>query len=157
SGRRDSEASFKPPKGDCHSRTTKTNEDDASEKRLNAKRYQTSIGDLRALTSSEQGLRESEALLSAVMRQLPAGLGVMDMEGHWIISNAIMNQFVPPSIPLVTSEREDRWHAYDKHGQRIPPDNWPSRRALRGEAVDGVEMIFTDDDGHDRLVRVSAA
>jgi PAS domain S-box-containing protein len=154
---RDFKASFKPGQSDCNLATLGTNKDGASKKKFNAMRYQTSIVDLTELKRSEQTLRESEALLSAVMKQLPVGLGVMDIQGRWIISNAIMNQFVPKGISSVISERANRWRAYDEHGRQIPRDEWPSQRALRGEVVDGLEMIFTDDDGRDRLVRVSTA
>jgi PAS domain S-box-containing protein len=106
---------------------------------------------------AEQAFRESEALLSAVMKQLPVGLGVMDISGRWIISNALMDRFVPEGFPSVISERRNRWRIYDEHGNRIPPKNWPNQRALRGEVVTGQEATFTDDDGREDWMLVSTA
>jgi PAS domain S-box-containing protein len=105
----------------------------------------------------EDALRQTEARLTAVLRQLPVGLGVMDLDGRWTLSNAIMDEFVPKAIPSVLPERTARWHAYDKHGHQILPENWPGQRALRGEVTPGLEMIFTADNGTDRWTRVSAA
>jgi PAS domain-containing protein len=53
----------------------------------------------------EDALRQTEARLTAVLRQLPVGLGVMDLDGRWTLSNAIMDEFVPKAIPSVLPER----------------------------------------------------
>jgi PAS domain S-box-containing protein len=107
---------------------------------------------------ADAALRKNEALLSAVLKQLPVGLGVMETTGHWIVSNALMDQFVPQGVLSLRHERLGRWRTYDPTGQIIPSEDWPSQRALRGEIVSpGLEMIFTDDDGQERWVRVSAA
>src|SRR4051812_48813973 len=54
--------------------------------------------DFSARKEAEQKLRDSEALLSAVVRQLPVGVGVMDPTGKWIACNAFMDEFVPQGI-----------------------------------------------------------
>jgi PAS domain-containing protein len=102
-------------------------------------------------------MRQNESLLSAVIEQLPVGLGLMDANGQWIVRNATMDQFLPNGIPSLTPEFKNRWRGYDGEGNPVPPRDWPSQRALRGEVVTGAEMIFTDDDGDDRWIRVSAA
>ncbi|MFN7948819.1 MAG: PAS domain S-box protein [Blastocatellia bacterium] len=106
---------------------------------------------------AQAALRESEAMLSAVLRQLPVGLGVMDASGRWMISNEIMEEFVPQAIPSTLPERLKRWRAYEADGTPIPPENWPGARALRGEVVAGLEMIHTAEDGRERWMRVSTA
>jgi PAS domain S-box-containing protein len=112
----------------------------------------------KEIEQSRDALRESEALLSAVLKQLPVGLGVMDTNGQWIISNALMDKFVPNGIPSTRPERIGKWRVYDVDRKAIPPENWPGKRALGGDIVSpGLEMVFTDDDGHDRWMRVSAA
>jgi PAS domain S-box-containing protein len=112
----------------------------------------------KQIEKSHDALRESEALLSTVLKQLPVGLGVMDMTGRWLMSNAIMQHFVPKGIPSTVPERMTRWRAYDAQGKEIPPENWPGKRALRGETVSpGLEMLFHGDDDRERWMRVSTA
>lgn len=51
-----------------------------------------------------------------------------------------------------------RWKGWDDKGQPIAPENWPGKRALRGEVVmPGLEMLHTDDDGREWWMRVSCA
>src|SRR6185436_3339011 len=44
-------------------------------------------------------LRHSEARLSALLEQLPVGIGLTDNEGRFLLSNAILNSFVGDTIP----------------------------------------------------------
>lgn len=107
---------------------------------------------------AERALRESEALLSAVLQQLPVGLGVMDPSGRWLLSNAIMDAFVPHAIPSAMDERRGRWRATDQAGRPLAPSEWPGQRALRGEVLHpGLEMAFEEASGRERWLRVSAA
>ncbi len=107
---------------------------------------------------AEKALRESEALLASVLRQLPVGLGVTDPAGKWIVSNALMDEVAPCGLPSTLPEQANRWRAYDANGQVVAPENWPGRRALRGEIVSpGVEALFTGADGRERWLRVGAA
>jgi PAS domain S-box-containing protein len=112
----------------------------------------------KEIERSRDALRESEALLSAVLKQLPVGLGVMDTTGKWIVSNATMQEFIPKAIPSTLPDQMKRWRAWDAEGNEIPPENWPGKRALRGETVSpGLEMLFTAQDGRERWTRVSSA
>ncbi|MEW6158887.1 MAG: PAS domain S-box protein, partial [Verrucomicrobiota bacterium] len=117
-----------------------------------------SILDITERKEAEQALRKSEALLSAVLRQLPLGLGVMDKNGQWLVCNAVMERFVPRGIPSTQPERISRWRAFDAEGKLVPKEDWPGQRALRGEIVSpGLEMVFTDDQGQEHWMRVGAA
>lgn len=89
----------------------------------------------KALAADEERLRERERRLNAVLHQLPAGVGVMDPYGRWVLSNPIMDALVPKAIPSTLPERVGRWRAFDDAKQPIPPENWPGKRALRGEPV----------------------
>jgi two-component system CheB/CheR fusion protein len=111
----------------------------------------------RKQKQAEDGLRESEGLLSAVMQQLPVGLGLMDTKGQWVVSNPLMEMFVPDGTPAALPEGIRRWRAYDSDHELIPPDNWPGQSALRGKTVQETEMLFIDDDSRERWMRVSAA
>jgi PAS domain S-box-containing protein len=107
--------------------------------------------------SAERALRESQGLLSAVTTQLPIGLGVMNKKGEWIVRNTLMERFAPNATPSVSAKQRSRWRILDKTGKPGPVRDWPSQRALRGQVVPGLEMLFTDDDGRQRWMRVSSA
>jgi PAS domain S-box-containing protein len=112
----------------------------------------------RMRREAQAALRESEARLSAVLQQLPVGLGVTDRNGRLTMSNAIMRAFAPENIPSRDPRQMSRWRAFDEAGNPIPPDEWPSARALRGQTISpGMEMIYTADDGGEIWTRVSSA
>ncbi|MEJ2208810.1 MAG: PAS domain S-box protein [Anaerolineae bacterium] len=103
-------------------------------------------------------LQESEARLLAILRQLPVGVGVLDRDGHFILSNAIMRSYVSEDImPARDPQQWHRWSATDDQGRALPPEVWPGARALRGEIVSpGIEFQYTAHDGKERWTLVSA-
>ncbi len=111
----------------------------------------------RMQKQAEDALRESEGLLSAVMQQLPVGLGLMNTSGQWIVSNPLMEKLVPEGIPSSVPQEISRWSAFDSDHKPIPPENWPGQSALRGQTVHQTEMLFIDGDNRERWMRVSAA
>lgn len=112
--------------------------------------------DITERKNAEQALRESQTLLSAMMSQLPVGLGVLDLNGKWIVSNALMETHAPKGAPWHVADIAKQWRVWDAEGNPVQPENWPSRQALRGKTV-SMETLFTDDKGQERWVRISAA
>jgi CheY-like chemotaxis protein len=103
-------------------------------------------------------LRANERRLRAILDQLPVGVGVCDASGAWMLANALMERCSPCTVPSARSEQAARWRGWDEHGEPVPPENWPARRALRGEmVVPGTEMQYMSEDGEERWMRVSAA
>ena len=90
--------------------------------------------DITAHKQTEQALQASERRLRSIMDQLPAGVGIMDKTGAWLLTNAQMEKLSPSALPGQTAEgvTDPTW---DEHGIPILPEQWPSRRALRGETV----------------------
>jgi signal transduction histidine kinase len=112
----------------------------------------------RQRARATEALRASEMRLRTVIDQLPAGVGVMDRNGTWTLSNSVMQRYMPAAIPSTLPDRVANWNAWDEHGNPVEPENWPGKRALRGETVmPGIEMLYTDTAGHEHWVRVSAA
>ena len=130
-----------------------------AEFQLGDKRYFKGIvHDVSERKRAERSLRESEARLRSIIEQLPAGVGVMDAKGQWLLTNSTMEQYVPTAIPSTQSGRVERWRFWDDGGRPIPPENWPGQRALGGETVmPGMEALYTQDDGREIWMRVSAA
>ena len=116
------------------------------------------ITDITDRKRTEEALRNSEARLSTFLEQLPIGVGAMDLEGRWTISNAVMRTFVQDVIPSQDPKSMSRWQAFDSQGQPLPSQDWPGARALRGETVSqGIEMLHMTDEERPIWTRVSAA
>ena len=102
-------------------------------------------------------LRHSEARLSALLEQLPVGIGLTDNEGRFLLSNAILNSFVGDTIPSADNVPSTRWRGWDEDGRPLDRSEWPGARALRGELVDASsEFLFTADDGTQIWTRVAS-
>jgi len=104
---------------------------------------------------AELALRNSEARLTALLEQLPVGIGLTDREGRFLIRNSLMNNFVGERLSSLDPVFAVRWRAWDEEGRQLEPFEWPSARALRGESVSpGVEMLYTGAHGKQIWTRV---
>lgn len=100
-------------------------------------------------------LRQSEARLTALLEQLPVGIGLTDREGRFLIRNSLLNNFVGDKLSTLDPVRRARWRGWDEEGRLLDPSEWPSARAMRGESVSpGYEMLYTAEDGKQIWTRV---
>ena len=100
-------------------------------------------------------LSYSEARLTALLEQLPVGIGLTDREGRFLIRNSILNNFVGDKLSSLDPVLSSRWRGWDKDGRLLDPSEWPSARALRGESVSpGVEMLYASEEGKQIWTRV---
>ncbi|HKG58739.1 MAG TPA: ATP-binding protein [Pyrinomonadaceae bacterium] len=107
---------------------------------------------------AELALRNSEARLTALLEQLPVGIGLTDREGRFLIRNSLLNNFVGDQLSSLDPVFAARWRAWDEEGRPLDPSEWPSARALRGESVSpGCEMLYTSADGKQIWTRVLSA
>ncbi|WP_375382896.1 PAS domain S-box protein [uncultured Sphingomonas sp.] len=115
--------------------------------------------EIDALRQTEARLRESEERLATAFEVLPVGMGIMDLTGRLIVSNAEIRRFLPTDvIPSRDEQQQERWQAHDASGCLVDPEDWPSARALRGErAFPGLEMRYTAEDGSEEWTKVSSA
>src|ERR1700738_764691 len=114
--------------------------------------------DITERKRAEERLHESEVRLSAILRQLPLGVGLVDRKGRFLLRGGVLGELWDAVMPSRDLEQSRRWRAYDLQGQLLPPDAYPGARALRGETVlPGIDFIHTADDGHEIWMRVSAA
>jgi PAS domain S-box-containing protein len=103
----------------------------------------------------DMALRDSEARLTALLEQLPVGIGLTDREGRFLIRNSLLNNFVGDRLSSLDPTFAARWQAWDEEGRLLEPSEWPSARALRGESVSpGGEMLYTAADGKQIWTRV---
>ena len=76
-------------------------------------------------TANSNAQAASETLLSALLAQLPVGVGLTDVHGRWVLKNETMNRFLGVSIPSHDPDVRPRWQAWDDQGCPIAPSRWP--------------------------------
>src|SRR6185503_11555157 len=104
---------------------------------------------------ADLALRNSESRLTALLEQLPVGIGLTDREGRFLIRNSLLNNFVGDRLSSLDPNFAARWRAWDEEGRLLDPSEWPSARAMRGESVSpGCEMLYTGADGKQIWTRV---
>ncbi len=104
---------------------------------------------------ADLALRHSEARLMALLEQLPVGIGLTDRQGHFVIRNSLMNNFVGDRLSSLDPIAAARWRAWDEEGRSVDPSEWPSARAMRGESVSpGQEMLYIGANGKQIWTRV---
>ncbi|HEU0202386.1 MAG TPA: PAS domain-containing protein [Burkholderiaceae bacterium] len=115
------------------------------------------VVDITGRKYTEEALRESEARVSAILEQLPVGVGLVRTDGRMILSNRMMRAFVPDALPSHAPKHVGQWRAFSADGSSLTPTEWPIARALRGVTVDpGVEFSFRREDGEELWMIVSA-
>jgi PAS domain S-box-containing protein len=114
--------------------------------------------DISARKQAERALRDQQALLASLLDNLPLGVGVYDRRGDLVHSNQRLRDYVGLSqLPSLEPETSRRWHGYDADNQPIPPDQYPGKRALRGEVVvPGIDFLYNAQDATERWMRISA-
>lgn len=92
---------------------------------------------------SERAAREQEAILRSVLESIGDGVGVVDGDGNFILSNSAAAEIVKLG-PLGASPKSTSGHFGMYESDMItsmPSDRLPLVRAMRGEAVDGMELF----------------
>lgn len=95
---------------------------------------------------TQQALRRSEAMLSAVLEALPVGVGVVDTEGRVLSLNpAGLRIHGFPSTNEMCSDLQQNFGKFELRypdGRLMPQQAWPIARALRGERVHDYEVCL---------------
>jgi PAS domain S-box-containing protein len=100
-------------------------------------------------------LQHSEARLTALLEQLPVGVGLTDRQGRFLVSNSLLNSFVGDRIPSADDASSTRWRGWDADGRLLDRSEWPGARALRGDPVSaGNEFLYTVSDGRQIWTRI---
>lgn len=91
--------------------------------------------------------------LSAVLERLPVAVGLVSSSGHVIGKSGGRASMLGRMVPSHDPREATRWAFNDRTGAAIPPSQWPTARALRGERhYDGMLGRFRD--GEDCPVKV---
>ncbi len=116
------------------------------------------FSDITKRRRTEEALRESQQRLSALLRQLPLGVGLADLEGRWLVANPMLRSLVASDVaPSLDPAAHMRWRSWRVDGSVLEPADWPGARALRGETVRGLDFLHTSEGGAQTWKRISAA
>jgi PAS domain S-box-containing protein len=107
------------------------------------------------------GLRaDGGDLLVRVVETMPAGLTIVDPEGHIVFSNAEADRILRLSRGRITSRyyNDAEWRITSLDGGPFPPEDLPFERVMRTKrAVYGVEHAIESVDGQRVLLSINAA
>jgi PAS domain S-box-containing protein len=116
------------------------------------------VQDITERKQMEDSLRQSQALLSAVLEQLPVGLGLADTQGRWLVTNNMLRRFISGGvIPSHDPENSWRWRTWGVDGCLLEQTEWPNAKALQGEnIIAGLDFLYTSDEGREIWTRISS-
>jgi PAS domain S-box-containing protein len=115
------------------------------------------IEDITERKRAEMTAQEDEARLAALFEGMPVGVALVDTRGVVVMANPEMRRFIPTdTIPSRDPARVTRWRGRHPDGRPVAPEDFPGARALRGDrVVPGIEMLYTDDEGHEVWTHVA--
>ncbi len=106
--------------------------------------------------AAEASLRETEALLSAILERAPMGIGVCGEDGEWVFVNPALSA-ISARMPSLDAAFLRAWKFVDETGNPMAPWDWPAPRALRGETVSPGVVFSSKLNGETRWIRIAAA
>ena len=98
------------------------------------------------------------ARLESVLRRMPFGVilaGVPD--GKYLYANDAAKRLSPMPVEIGDVPEYGAARGYDADGVELDEDDWPLRRAMRGETLENQLLDFAYRDGSRRTYRMSAA
>jgi C4-dicarboxylate-specific signal transduction histidine kinase len=95
-----------------------------------------------ARRDQERAAREQAALLGSVLDSLADALVVVDRDGRVVHRNRAADAAgLVPRTPVAPDRWAEHFGFYDLDDRPLAPDQVPAARALRGEVVDGLEVV----------------
>lgn len=113
------------------------------------------FNDITERKRAEDALREGEARLAAILEHVPAGIGLFDVNGRFLLVNPRLRPLVSDVVPSL--DPASRFRSFDHDGNELPGEQYPGARALRGETVPTEVDFVAEIDGQKRWFLVGAA
>ena len=120
---------------------------------LRERELATALGESRELASvtseSRRRVEAAHADLLATLETVPAALMIFNVDGGVRLRNRAATEVfgIEPQNPELRRNYWGRFKRIAKDGSEIPPDQWISARALRGEVVKNEELEIHHPDG----------
>jgi PAS domain S-box-containing protein len=119
------------------------------------------LRDISARKDLAAALLQNQQLLQAVMTDLPIAIRACDVEGRLFLHNPAAAQLFALKAPDDSTESTLDPHAVEMFlpdgRTRVPHQEWPLARALRGENVTNVELLIAQSGGAVRTTLGSAS
>jgi signal transduction histidine kinase len=108
---------------------------------------------------AEEALRDQKVMLETILEQAADAIIVCDDKGRFTFANSAARRLAlqDPQDSTLDSNPEVWGVAHYPDGRRVPVEEWPVSRALRGETTIGREARMTRPDGSHYDVLISAA
>lgn len=117
------------------------------------------VEDNRRAEEEREDLRhdteEEWARLQTILRQMPGGIFVANSSGRLVIANEGARRIYQKEIG--SAEECGRRSLSYPGGEELSPEAWPLVRALKGEAVSGMEYYVVRPDGEWCVIRANSA
>ena len=108
-----------------------------------------------ARAASEREARAKATVLRSIIESMADGVIVADESGEIIHSNKAASAILGREPGSMTADELARGHRL--HGaDQVTPAELPLARAMRGESLDGVELVLRRDDGDDAWLSLNA-
>jgi PAS domain S-box-containing protein len=114
------------------------------------------LHDVTGSVRLEQELADHAARLRTVVDLVSDGVYVVDADNRVIFANAPSSTILGTKEMLPVEGRAERLHLRTPDGVPLQPGHYPSTRALRGETVQGAEMLLTNAAGETRRTLTNA-
>jgi signal transduction histidine kinase/CheY-like chemotaxis protein len=105
-----------------------------------ARAFKKMASEVRERTSA---MRHDREVFESIMATMAEAVLLVDMDGKVVYENAAATNILKSPIPGERPPWTAAFEAFYPDGMTpLPPEQWPSRRSLRGETVDGFEVCF---------------
>ena len=111
------------------------------------------------LRTAVNNLDEERRKLDVLVQHIPAGVVFAEAPSGRIImrNRQALDILGRPSNAITPIEGNDEWVGFRDDGIRIPAEDWPLARALRGETVHRDKILYERRDGRRVWLRIDAA
>ena len=115
------------------------------------------VHDITERKQAEEALQKNEAMLRAVLNQMPSGVTVRDaFSGELLLSNARSLEILGNLVH--TTDQLSDYHGLHPDGSYYRSEEWPvSRSIATGVTVDGEEIELQLDDSTCKTISISSA
>ncbi len=110
--------------------------------------------DMTAYIKQSQEIERKWKELYSILNSLPDALYVLSSDGRYIFMNEAAKMFMPEVKANYAGDSSSVILYYDMEGNRIPQDNLPAKKVLRGEQVYGerIKLVYG---GEEKFINTS--